>query len=186
MAFASSGHQTLLIDGDVRCGSLHGAFGVQVTPGLVEYLSNGTDMETVVKPTGTDKLFLVPRGRRATKAPELLVSEKMNALIQAARARFDVVIIDSPPFVAGVDAYALGALAGSILVVLRQDVSDRKLAAAKLAVVDRLPIRVLGAVINGVPPGGAYRYYGTDYYPAARGAKNVSKFSKLRGLVVGA
>ena len=186
MAFASTGHRTLLIDGDVRCGSLHGAFGIQVTPGLVEYLSNGTDMDTVVKSTGTDNLFLVPRGTRAIKAPELLVSDKMNALIQAARAKFDVVIIDSPPFMAGVDAYALGAAAGSILVVLRQGVSDRKLAAAKLAVVDRLPIRILGAVINGVPAGGIYRYYGTDYYPAARGANNVGRLSKSRGLVVGA
>jgi tyrosine-protein kinase Etk/Wzc len=186
MAFASAGHRTLLIDGDVRCGSLHGAFGIQVVPGLVEYLGNGTEMHTVIKATGTDNLFLVPRGTRAAKAPELLVSEKMNALVQAARAQFDVVIIDSPPFVAGVDAYALGAVAGSILVVLRQGVSDRKLTAAKLAVVDRLPIRILGAVINGVPAGGAYRYYGTDYYPAARGADKVGRFSKTRGLVVGA
>jgi hypothetical protein len=62
-----------------------------------------------------------------------------------------------------VDAYALGAAAGSILVVLRQGISDRKLAAAKLGIVDRLPIRILGAVINGVPTGGTYRYYGTGY-----------------------
>jgi tyrosine-protein kinase Etk/Wzc len=186
MAFASTGHRTLLIDGDVRRGSLHGAFGTQVTPGLVEYLSNGTDMDTVVKSTGTDNLFLVPRGTRAIKAPELLVSERMNALIQTAREKFQVVIIDSPPFIAGVDAYALGAAAGSILVVLRQGVSNRKLAAAKLAVVDRLPIRILGAVINGVPAGGMYRYYGTDYYPAAKRGNDVRKLAKSRGLVVGA
>jgi capsular exopolysaccharide synthesis family protein len=187
MAFASSGHRTLLIDGDVRCGLLHGTFGVQATPGLVEYLGSGTDIDTVVKSTGTDNLFLVPRGTRAVNAPELLVSERMNGLIQVARQKFDVVIIDSPPFIAGVDAYALGAVAGSILVVLRQGMSDRKLAAAKLAVVDRLPIRVLGAVINGVPAGGMYRYYGTDYYYAGRTPANkINKLSSSRGLVVGA
>jgi len=185
MAFASTGHRTLLIDGDVRCGLLHGTFGIQATPGLVEYLGNGTDIDTIVRSTGTENLFLVPRGTRAVKAPELLVSERMNGLIQVARERFDVVIIDSPPFIAGVDAYALGAAAGSILVVLRQGMSDRKLAAAKLAVVDRLPIRVLGAVINGVPSGGMYRYYGTDYY-AVRPANKVNKLSHSRGLVVGA
>ncbi len=186
MAFASAGHRTLLIDGDVRCGTLHNAFGMQVVPGLVEYLSNGADADAIIKSTGTDNLFLIPRGTRAVKAPELLVSEKMNLLIQDARSRFHVVIIDSPPFMAGVDAYALGAAAGSILVVLRQGVSDRKLAAAKLAVADRLPIRILGAVINGVPAGGIYRYYGTDYYPSARAATSAGKFSKSRGLVVGA
>src|SRR5256886_17517700 len=34
--------------------------------------------------------------------------------------------------------------------------------AAKLEVLERLPIRVLGAVLNDVPPGAAYRYY--SYY----------------------
>jgi tyrosine-protein kinase Etk/Wzc len=186
MAFASSGHRTLLIDGDVRCGTLHSTFGIQVTPGLVEYLGNRTDIDAVMKGTSSDNLFLVPRGTRATNAPELLVSERMNALIQIAREKFDVVIIDSPPFIAGVDAYALGAAAGSILVVLRQGMSDRKLAAAKLSVVDRLPIRILGAVINGVPSGGMYRYYGTDYYQAGTLGSQRGKLSSPRGLVVGA
>jgi capsular exopolysaccharide synthesis family protein len=186
MAFASTGHRTLLVDGDVRCGLLHSTFGLQATPGLVEYLGNGTDIDTIIRSTGTENLFLVPRGTRAIKAPELLVSERMNGLIQVARERFDVVIIDSPPFIAGVDAYALGAAAGSILVVLRQGMSDRKLAAAKLAVVDRLPIRILGAVINGVPSGGMYRYYGTDYYAGRTRANKLNKLPHSRGLVVGA
>jgi succinoglycan biosynthesis transport protein ExoP len=163
LAFASAGHLTLLIDGDVRCGALHGTFDVAVTPGLVEYLGNSAEVETVVKATSSDNLFLLPRGTRASRAPELLVSERMSALLQAARQKFDVVIVDSPPFIAGVDAYALGAATGSILVVLRPGVSDRKLAAAKLGVLDRLPIRILGVVINGVAEGGMYRYYGTDY-----------------------
>jgi hypothetical protein len=34
------------------------------------------------------------------------------------------------------------------------------MAAAKLLVVDRLPIRVLGAVLNGVNLTGEYQYYG--------------------------
>ena len=163
LAFASAGHLTLLIDGDVRCGALHGTFDVAVTPGLVEYLGNGAGVEAVVKATSSENLFLLPRGTRGGRAPELLVSEKMSVLLQALRQKFDVVIIDSPPLIAGVDAYALGAVSGSILIVLRPGKSDRKLAAAKLGVLDRLPIRVLGAVINGVRSGGMYRYYGTDY-----------------------
>jgi len=76
-----------------------------------------------------------------TVSPELLVSEVMSRLILEMREKFDVIIIDSPPLVAGMDAYALGAAAGSMLIVLRPAVTDRKLAAAKLEVLDRLPIR---------------------------------------------
>jgi succinoglycan biosynthesis transport protein ExoP len=186
LAFASAGHKTLLIDGDVRRGTLHTTFDLQVTPGLVEYLSNGLGVDAVVRSTATENLFLVPRGARSSRAPELLVSEKMNALIQVARNKFDVVIIDSPPFIAGVDAYALGAVAGNILVVLRQGVSDRKLAAAKLSILDRLPIRVLGSVINGVSNGGLYRYYGTDYPHDGAVTSPVGTLATPRGLVVSA
>ena len=186
IAFASAGHRTLLIDGDVRRGSLHGTFDIPVTPGLVEYLSNGVGLDTVVKSTATENLFLLPRGTRANRAPELLVSDRMGALIQIARQKFDVVIIDSPPFIAGVDAYALAAAAGNILVVLRQGVSDRKLTAAKLSIVDRLPIRFLGAVINGVSTGGMYRYYGTDYSHDGAHKDPVGSLATPRGLVVGA
>ena len=40
--------------------------------------------------------------------------------------------------------------------------SDRELAEAKLGILQHLPINVLGAVLNDVRPGGAYRYY--SYY----------------------
>jgi capsular exopolysaccharide synthesis family protein len=186
LAFASAGNRTLLIDGDVRRGTLHSTFAIRVTPGLVDYLSNGVGIDTVVSPTSSENLFLLPRGTRASRAPELLVSDRMTTLIQAARQKFDVVIIDSPPFVAGVDAYALAAAAGNILVVLRQGMSDRKLAAIKLAIADRLPIRFLGAVINGVSAGGMYRYYGTDYSGGAATANSIGSLATPRGLVVGA
>jgi Mrp family chromosome partitioning ATPase len=63
-----------------------------------------------------------------------------------------------------VDPLILGALTGSIVLVLRTGVTDRELALAKLADVARLPIRILGAVLNDVKSGdGYYEYY--SYLP---------------------
>jgi len=185
LAFASAGHRTLLIDGDIRCGTQNRTFNVPVCPGLVEYLDSEASVEAVVKKTGSENLFLLPCGSRRNRSPGRLLSEQMSLLVQSARQQFEVVIIDSPPFIAGVDAFALGAVAGSMLVVLRPSVSDRKLAAAKLEIVDRLPIRVLGAVLNGVPDGGMYRYYGSDYYYAGEGAKeSPENLATPKGLVL--
>jgi succinoglycan biosynthesis transport protein ExoP len=186
LAFASAGHRTLLIDGDVRCGSLHGTFDTPVTPGLVDFLHGHATVETIIRSTASENLWLIPRGTRRKRAPELLVSELMNGLVQSMRQRFDVVIIDSPPLVAGIDAYALGAAAGSMIIVLRPAVTDRKLAAVKLDILDRLPIRILGAVINAVPDGGAYRYYGADYsYKDQPVAEPIVDLATPKGLVVG-
>lgn len=185
LAFASSGSRTLLIDGDVRRGTVHTTFGVPVTPGLIEYLHDKAGLDSIVRQTSSDNLWVISRGTRHTRAPEMLVSDLMSGLILAMRRQFDVVIIDSPPLVAGIDAYALGAAAGSMLIVLRPGITDRKLAAAKLEVVDRLPIRILGTVLNGVPDGGSYRYYGSDYSYANAGDKEqMSDIATPTGLVL--
>lgn len=185
LAFASAGERTLLIDGDLRCGTQHDTFAVNAAPGLADFLNDGAAEGDVVRSTASPKLFLMPCGKRRTRAPELLVSPRMGDLVHRMREQFDVVIIDCPPFVAGMDAYALGAAAGSMLVVLRHSVTDRKLAAAKLDVIDRLPIRLLGTVLNSVDAEGMYRYYGHDYnYGGRNGQSSIGDVATPSGLVL--
>jgi len=74
----------------------------------------------------------------------------------------NVVIVDSPPLEAGVDALTLGMATGNLLLVLRMGSTDRDLTEAKLGVLSRLPVHVLGAVLNGVRSGALYRDY--SYY----------------------
>ncbi|HEX8904427.1 MAG TPA: hypothetical protein VF771_06280, partial [Longimicrobiaceae bacterium] len=79
------------------------------------------------------------------------------------------ILIDSPPIGACVDPLVLATLSRDMLMVLRNGATDRQLAEWNLDLVDRLPIRVLGAVVNGISPKGAYRSYGYlhgyDYQP---------------------
>ncbi len=71
----------------------------------------------------------------------------------------------------GVVTLVLGALTGSLVLLLRNGVTDRELAGAKLEDLQRLPIRMLGAVLNDVKPQGAYRYYA--YLPGYRAEDEV-------------
>ena len=71
-----------------------------------------------------------------------------------------MVIFDTPPLAAGIDSYAIATALGNLLVVLRVGRTERRMAAAKLALVDRLPINILGAVLNGVQLRGEFEYYG--------------------------
>jgi polysaccharide biosynthesis transport protein len=184
LAFASAGSRVLLIDGDVRHGTLHKMFELPVTPGLVDYLEGHAPVDSIVRSTASENLFVMSRGTIRNRARELLVSERMSGLVYAMRLKFDVVIIDSPPLSAGIDAYALGAAAGSMLIVLRPAVTDRKLAAAKLEILDRLPVRILGAVLNAVPTGSTYRYYGADYAYNGDAKEPISDIATPKGFVV--
>ena len=83
----------------------------------------------------------------------------MNRLLAELRGRYDVIVVDSSPLAAGVDSFVLGTVTGSLLLVLRTGHSHRDITGAKLEMLDRLPIRLLGAVLNDVPRGAAYGYY---------------------------
>jgi Mrp family chromosome partitioning ATPase len=88
----------------------------------------------------------------------------MLQLLMSLRSAYTVILLDSSPLGAGIDPLVLGTASGSLLVVLRSGVTDRELAEAKLDALDRLPIRVLGAVLNDIRPGGYNRYYHYQYY----------------------
>jgi Mrp family chromosome partitioning ATPase len=96
-------------------------------------------------------------------APAMLSSPKMHALIQELRSEFAVVLFDTAPLAAGADPLILGTATGNLVLVMRTGATDKHLTEAKLGVIDRLPIRLLGAVLNDVPAGGVYDYYYRAY-----------------------
>jgi succinoglycan biosynthesis transport protein ExoP len=164
LAYADAGYRTLLIDGDIRRGGLHRVLKLKRRPGLTELLTGSVPLEQVIQPGGYPTLSFIGCGARTQAGPELLASRPMEQLLISLRPKYEVIIVDSPPLMAGVDAFALGTMTGTLLLVLRAGVSDREMAQAKLDVLDRLPVRVLGAILNDARLNGEYRYY--SYYLA--------------------
>src|SRR5437762_6532054 len=160
--FAEAGHRTLLIDGDLRRGVLHRRLGARRRPGVSDFLRGEVPLEAIVQATPYPSFSLIGCGTRAYNAPELLGSQTMSQLFTTLRPNYDVILVDSPPLSAGVDPLILGTLTGHLVVVLRTGFSHRDVAAAKLEVLQRLPVRLLGAILNAVPAGAAHRYY--SYY----------------------
>lgn len=168
MALADSGYKTVVIDGDIRRGALHSVFSpANQTPGLTDFLAGEAVLGEVVQPTSHPGLFLVPGGKRRRNGPELLAGEGMVNLIRDLRQQFDAIVCDSAPLGAGIDPFALGVATGSMLIVLRTGETDRKLAQAKLEVLDRMPVRVLGTVLNDIGASPQFKYY---YYLEGYGA----------------
>jgi capsular exopolysaccharide synthesis family protein len=161
MSFADAGYRTILVDGDTRRGALHELFGIPMAPGLTDYLTGrGLGLVDVIRPTTHESLHVISGGTRRRRSPELLTSPVLPQLLADLRATYDVVIVDTPPLAAGVDGYSIASAAGSLLVVLRVGQTARRMAAEKLRMFDRLPVNIVGAVLNGVQFTDGYGYYG--------------------------
>jgi capsular exopolysaccharide synthesis family protein len=158
-SFAEAGFRTVLVDGDLRRGEQHSRFGVERRPGLVDLLAGTARREDVLRPTSHEKLTLIPRGVMNEHAPELLMSPAMSKFIDDLRGEYDAIIVDSPPLGAGIDPYVIGTATGNLLLVLRSAQTDRKMAEAKLGLLYRLPVRLLGVVLNDTDGDGSFQYY---------------------------
>jgi polysaccharide biosynthesis transport protein len=164
LSFAESGRRTLLIDGDLRRGELHRRCGVLRRPGLTDCLRGDVPVDRILQSTKFDRLDVVASGTRKHDAPELLGNPATTQLFGEFRSRYDVIICDSPPLSAGIDPFVLAALSGNLLLVVRTGVSVREMIESKLEVLGRMPVRILGAVLNDVPRGSIYGHY-SSYIP---------------------
>jgi len=160
MSFADAGLRTVLVDGDTRRGALHEMFEMASTPGLTDILVGGVSLAEITRPTSHEALTVITCGTRRRRSPELLTSPQLVALVAQLRANYDVVIFDTPPLAAGIDGYSIATATGNLLVVLRVGQTIRRLAAEKLRMFERLPVSVVGAVLNGIQAHGEYGYYG--------------------------
>lgn len=164
LSYAAEGRRVLLIDADIRRGELHSIFGLDRTPGLVDVLNGAAQLDDVLHPTFCEGLTFLPAGARLRRGPELVASVAFMELFARLRDRFDTIIVDSAPLGAGSDAYALGVATGEALIVLRTGVTDRRLSRVKLDILDRFPVSVIGAVLNGVEAEGDFSYYSNYLY----------------------
>jgi capsular exopolysaccharide synthesis family protein len=164
VSFAEVGRRTLLIDGDTRRGDAHRLMGLSQSPGLIDYL-RGSASEAIIQKSEHDNLDFIGCGGRGASTPELLASSRMAHFMGMLKQRYDVVIVDCPPLAAGGDSLILGTLTGNLTIVIRTGSTEKHLTQAKLAPISRLPIRVLGVVLNDVDPEDGYNNYYSSYLP---------------------
>ncbi|MDQ3996503.1 MAG: polysaccharide biosynthesis tyrosine autokinase [Gemmatimonadota bacterium] len=172
LSFAEAGYRTALIDGDTRRGQLHVRLGVDPRPGFLDYLAGNAGLDAVLRASTHDNVTLIPRGTPQPNAPALLMSPALSAFLTTLQQQFDAVIVDTPPLGAAVDPFVLGAATGNMLLILRAGQTDRNLAGNKLRLLSRLPIRVLGTVINAMGRGDGAQYYAYAYEHDAPGRES--------------
>ncbi len=142
--------RTILLELDVRRPKVAKELGLQPLVGIVELLEGDVPFEQAVQhdeASGVDVL-LVARSR--TNPSSLLTSPRLVALLGHLEARFDCVIIDTPPVLGVPDAKTLARLADAVVLVVRWHRTKRDAAQAALREIQHFSAQVAGAVLNQV------------------------------------
>ena len=166
ITFAQQGQRTLLIDADLRRAVLDKAFNAPRSPGLTEVIIGEATLDQVVHKTEVPNLSILASGRFPPNPAELLGSARMQEILHEAKARFDVILLDSPPLLAVTDAAVLSTMVDGVVLVIRTQRTKRDAVRRALGHVRSVRGRLLGAVLNDVDlrSGAYYGSYGHYYY----------------------
>lgn len=147
---ASLGVNVLVIDANVRRPAQHSVFGVSEGPGLAEVLRGTTPLSSATVATKAAGVSLLPAGLDRKGIAEKLASREMVAMLDDARQKFDVVIIDSAPAVVAGDAVALSGVADAVILVVRAYSEKRGLVARLRNQLGEHRAEFLGVIVNAV------------------------------------
>jgi polysaccharide biosynthesis transport protein len=165
VTLAQNNKKVLIMDADLRNPRQHRIFDVKNVRGLTNYLSGGSELESLIKKTEVPNLFLVNSGPVPPNPVELLGSEKMGQLLVRLEEVFDYVVIDSPPLLSVSDAFVVAPHADGVILIVWSGKTRReslRLAKEKL---DLMNVPTFGVVINRVNLKELGYNYSNYYYP---------------------
>jgi receptor protein-tyrosine kinase len=178
VTIARSGASTVVVDADLRRPRLERTFGVGGEIGLTNALIGSVDLADVLGDLalaegerGGDaagRLAFVPSGPLPPNPSELLSSARMTNVLDRLAAQFEYVLIDSPPVLLVADALELARNVDGVVLVVRRNHASTDDAREIRALVDRLGIHLVGAVLSDVQPVGTYGVYGDEPVAAER------------------
>ena len=167
---AQSGQRVLLVDVDMRKGYIHKIFGIPVENGLSDLLAKRCDLGAATHATEIENLHVIGRGQIPPNPSELLMHKNFSEFLEQISAKYDQVILDTPPFLAVTDAAIVGRQSGTNLIVTRFDLNPAREIELTMRRFSQNGIELKGAIFNGVEKRasakygyGAYGYYNYEY-----------------------
>jgi protein-tyrosine kinase len=149
VTFAQLGERTLLIDANLRSPSLHALFGFRADHGLVDFIKGRETLDgAATKVVEFGSLSVMCAGALPPNPQELLGRVSFAYLMETVAAKYDVVIVDTPPMLQCADARLIaGRARGSVLATKRHGTRLSDVLRVK-SQLEAAEVRLLGAVID--------------------------------------
>ncbi|MBO5231621.1 MAG: CpsD/CapB family tyrosine-protein kinase [Clostridia bacterium] len=157
---AEKGSKVLLIDGDLRIPSVAKKMGINRTLGLTDILMGKGAQISEFQSELLSNWYILPSGDIPPNPSELLGSSRMESILASLKEKFDYIIIDLPPVNIVSDAVSISSLITGMIVVIREDYTEKKDLEHCFRQLKLSNVNVLGCVMNeSKNEGGSYSKY---------------------------
>ncbi len=150
IASAYAGKRTLLLEADLRSSSSAEYFNLSVSDEVknepLRYY--GSRNECIRLVPEIENLYIIPSPGPTKRAAAIIESSELRVLLEDAKRRFDVVIVDTSSFASANDALLLEPFGDGIVLVTRPGFTRSNLLNETIEQLNDSEIEILGAVIN--------------------------------------
>lgn len=153
LSLAHRGMRALLIDADLRRGTIHTVFGTARQPGLSDVVQAGCSLEHALRYVNVDDgetLHYLTSGTLPGNPAAMIESQALHDLLHQLAERYDTIIVDSPPATVITDAALLGSHVDGVVIVARAGVTHAAALGVVMEQLDRVRAQVLGVVLNDI------------------------------------
>jgi capsular exopolysaccharide synthesis family protein len=152
MMVARTGRKSLIVDANLRKPEVHSAFGVDQAPGVAEVLGGQKEVAEVIRPTNIPNLSALTAGKSTVPPQALLVPQRLAALLADLRARFEFLVVDTPPVLRFPDTLNMARVVDGMVLVVPAEGGSRRAQQEARRRLERVDAKILGAVLNKVSP----------------------------------
>lgn len=147
IALSQVGKRCLMIDANLREGSLHDYFGLGKPDGLSSVLAGRIEIERAITQL-TANLYILPAGPTPPNPLEILRAPRIQLLLENLLPSFDAFIVDTYAASNAADAQMVAHQVGSALLLARQDMTKIESLRQTQHDMQAAGVDVLGSIFN--------------------------------------
>ncbi len=185
---AYTGKKVILLDLDMRKPKIHKGFSVSNDIGMSTILTNMTPTNNCIKKSHFPNLDYITAGPIPPNPSELLISSRLNTLIEELKLSYDYIVFDNPPIGLVTDGITTIQKADFPIYIFRADYSKKAFVQILDKLINEGNIKNLSIILNGVETNRTnygYKYgYGYGYgYGNGNGYYSDDKVENKRGIL---
>jgi succinoglycan biosynthesis transport protein ExoP len=168
---AQDGSRVILLDCDFRHPSLSRALAPDASCGFIDVIEGKLNLADAIWTDATTNMAFLPAGVSSSglHPSDILAAHAARSLFASLQVKYDYIIVDLPPLVAGADVRAAAPLINSYVLVIEWGATKADAVQYALRHAPGVHANILGAVLNKVDMAamGKYDGYGARYYDGA-------------------
>ncbi|TWP52416.1 polysaccharide biosynthesis tyrosine autokinase [Lentzea tibetensis] len=170
ITLAEAGRTVVVVDADFHRPSIGEYTGLPSSVGLTSVLIGRVGLDQVLRPWGRAGVAVLTSGPIPPNPSELVASRHIADVLDLLAARFDVVLVDTPPLLPITDGAVLASRCDGAVLLVRHGSTTGKQASSSAGALEAVSARLLGTVLTMTPRSridDAYRYLRPPHLNAA-------------------